>query len=453
MNINYHYYTIKTLALVAGFPEPIAQRIAHFSQYVDDCVMPRLILTKNTPSQWFIDQQLAKQVSKKHWKVMLCSTGIDIGRSVSDAFQCHTLVPFHFISPKPLPELKKESSRTAYRCITATPQGEPSKGLLIDTLMDTFLHKLSQTNDKSKEDALYIELGMLLHTYADTYAHCYFSGLRGYENQSKINYAFEKIKNKKAIHTPQRKIFEVLPSIGHTNVSIMPDVCYYRVKYTFKSDQSKTIKIERDNTEFFAICSKNILAILCRITGKTSLTDKEFAVLQKNIAKAQSVKKEEPKYLKKSWEKTFAYLGSNYTYDKHQYFKLSYLFHKHLKHLNMDEATMIELLDAASSDEFEPFEPEPTDPYAKHISKIKKEVDPLEAYAKEYTDDTVEKKDTGNKVSQNSQEKSYAVLVPMRGLNEDFYTFIQLAYERILAVTGEYKQFQQSFSKHFELNT
>ena len=39
MNIGYHYYTIKTLAVKAGFSNEEAQTIASYSQAVDDYVL------------------------------------------------------------------------------------------------------------------------------------------------------------------------------------------------------------------------------------------------------------------------------------------------------------------------------------------------------------------------------------------------------------------------------
>ncbi len=36
MNIDFHYYTVKTIAFYAGFSLEEAQDIAFYSQYVDD---------------------------------------------------------------------------------------------------------------------------------------------------------------------------------------------------------------------------------------------------------------------------------------------------------------------------------------------------------------------------------------------------------------------------------
>mgnify|MGYP000246603227 FL=1 len=36
MDITFHYFAVKTLALEAGFPGAEAQRLAAFSQFVDD---------------------------------------------------------------------------------------------------------------------------------------------------------------------------------------------------------------------------------------------------------------------------------------------------------------------------------------------------------------------------------------------------------------------------------
>ena len=36
MDISFHYFAVKTVAFAAGFSEAEAQRIAEFSQFIDD---------------------------------------------------------------------------------------------------------------------------------------------------------------------------------------------------------------------------------------------------------------------------------------------------------------------------------------------------------------------------------------------------------------------------------
>lgn len=53
MNISYHYYTVKTLAVKAGFDDGDAQVIAYYSQMVDDFVLSHRVIMKETPPSFF----------------------------------------------------------------------------------------------------------------------------------------------------------------------------------------------------------------------------------------------------------------------------------------------------------------------------------------------------------------------------------------------------------------
>lgn len=382
MNLNYHYYTIKTLAVYAGFPETQAQCIAHFSQYVDDFVLSNPILVDKKPPQFFLEHGLAEEVKSGTWSFLPCTTGIAIINSIVKSNQLHTLVPFHFMPSRRISEIKadKKSNRKAYRCVEAGQE----LNLLINQLMGKFLRKLK----KSRETKDLMELGMMLHTYADTYAHCNFSGFNDWENDNRIKRVYNKHEKKEEVCDIEKTAFDVLPSIGHSNVGTTPDCCYYKITYALRDSKEgvRNVIYERDNTDFFGKCSRNILNYLCTITGKKTLSEEEWNSLQKNIAKAQSVTKEKTEYLNKSWSAVFPNI--KYHYQKNEYFDIQLNCKKTGNSiLDKIECSMNELSDIYSSN--------------------------------------------GNQARDNC-------IVTAKNVNQAFFDYNELAFNRVFEVTGEY---------------
>lgn len=129
MNISYHYYTVKTLAVKAGFDDGDAQVIAYYSQMVDDFVLSHRVIMKETPPSFFVENGMAEKLEGGMWGFLPCPTGINFLKTVSHGYQKHTLVPFHFIPPKRLPDIERnpDFTRLDYRCVSA---GERSNMLI-----------------------------------------------------------------------------------------------------------------------------------------------------------------------------------------------------------------------------------------------------------------------------------------------------------------------------------
>lgn len=308
MNICYHYYTIKTLASKAGFPEEEAQRIAHYSQMVDDFHLSNEIILRQQPPAFFMDNNLAWQINNREWGMLPCGTGIDFIKSLSVHYQEQTLVPFHFIPSKDLKTLKnmKNPDRTIYRCICAGEQ----KNLLIHEIVDEAV----QAAKAERGAKNLMALGMALHTYADTYAHCHYSGLHGYENEAILKKSYDRTTTAKDVPTAESNILRDLPTIGHAHVETAPDVCSKHIQYQMKTtkDGGYELNVERDNAIHFSACSRAILDLLCRITGRPIWSDKEWAPLQEALIRAQAVKKDQGKYLDKSFRKEFPDITYSY---------------------------------------------------------------------------------------------------------------------------------------------
>lgn len=73
MDINYHYFAVKTLADLAGFPDADSQRIASYSQFVDDYDIYATITLDYVPD---FAQYLAKKKGK-NWKFNPVTTGFN----------------------------------------------------------------------------------------------------------------------------------------------------------------------------------------------------------------------------------------------------------------------------------------------------------------------------------------------------------------------------------------
>lgn len=310
MNISYHYYTMKVLAAKAGFDEEEAQVIAYYSQMVDDFVLSHRLVVGETPPSFFIENGLAQELGDHMWGFLPCPTGIDFVKTISHGYQRLTMAPFHFIPPRKLEEIEKRPgfSRLDYRCVCA---GQDDNLLIHEIAGEAAREAAGGRTVKNL-----MRLGMALHTYADTYAHCHFSGFHGYENEAAIQKAYNKEKGAEAVPGPERLLLRELPSIGHANVGTAPDICSYDIVYMIKSSEDSGLdqKVERDNTESFSECSRRILDLLCGITKRPLYSDRQWEKLRAALVKAQYVKKDSPQLLTESFGRIFPDIV--FAYDK-----------------------------------------------------------------------------------------------------------------------------------------
>lgn len=418
MDINYHYYTIKTLAIHAGFDDEKAQFIAHFSQHIDDFIMHSPFIVDKEPPDFFHKNGLANKIKNNKWVFSPCATGLNLIHTVSHSYQLDTLMPFHFITPKVNRGMPQNTDRGLYRCRAANE----NDNLLINQLMENTA-KSVKPNDKTSLMAL----GMLLHTLSDTYAHCGFSGFHGWENESYIHKMTHKIpqiqirniwpielmkeklketvkenlnKNLKvklreakesleAMSPAEKAFYRALPSIGHANVSHAPDCCdcYISIYGKRTKDGALELLIERDNSVFFAECSRRVLDILCTINEKPKFNDIEWANLQEKLAVAQNSRtNDNSKTIRRKWMEIFPNI--NYSYKKNEFIRIE---------LNL----------------------------VHHDTKL---TDRLEVSKSELTDIYSEK---GDKARISS-------LILARNVNDLFYTYNELAYRHVFNVNGGY---------------
>jgi hypothetical protein len=312
MNINYHYFVIKTLASYAGYTEDDAQWIAHFSQQIDDYILSSPLFLDEEPPEFFIENGMAYKLPLDLWLFFPHATGIDFISSVFEKFQRETITPFHFIPTKTLSEIESihPVKRSDYCCVEATS----SEAILVNRLMQDVTERASASHDKKT----LMEFGMMLHTYADTFSHCHFSGLHGSENNSYVKEAFDTYKNAEGLNELEILFFKASPSIGHANVGHTPDICDYRINLIMK----KADPIQRDNMTFFALCSRNLLEFLCKSNNRSPIDTNEWEALQIKLSAAEKVPNEEDiPALEKHWKQVFP--DYNYHYQKEEAFNLN----------------------------------------------------------------------------------------------------------------------------------
>jgi hypothetical protein len=378
MNINYHYFTIKTLAHLAGIEESKAQYIACFSQQVDDFIMSTPFLIKDAVPDFFVRNGLAQNIMDDIWIFLPCPTGFDLPREISHDYQRYAMTPFHFITSEPLLDLESRGDfdRSRYRCLNA----EDKNAFLIQRIAESAVNDAGIDNLKAL-----MNLGMMLHTYADTYSHVSFSGFHGWENQAFIHSAQKA--SKEAISQAEKMLFKILPSIGHSNAGHTPDVCDYTITLNMKANEKSAMEplVVRDNGVFFTSCSKNILEMLCRV-NHVSVPDDYEAKLQL-ITQAQTVNDERNlKEVTESWSRVFPDI--KYYYNKSDCFALS------LKILSTDDTLMGSL--------------------------------------------GIDKNMLADAYSSEGNKGRVVSVVLAEKTSRDFYDYNELAYKRVYEVTGEY---------------
>lgn len=318
MDINYHYFVIKTLASRAGFDADDAQTIAWYSQRVDDYSPREPVCVDRTPPAYFQEHGCARRIKGNLWIVEPHPTGINMVHALGKEYRHTTLAPFHFIPPVSFSELEKKEgfTRSDYRCV---PGCMESAVLIRQIVKDAVTEVKRQKSERSL-----MELGMALHTYADTYAHCGYSGLEGWENKAEVKRAFSQRLGHEEIPEEGWEAFCELPPIGHGNAGIVPDITAYQIDVAFKAteeDDALSCHIRRDNLKWFLQCAREIMEILCAASGMKDWTDEKWETLSEQLARAMQVPtldEMNKDALVPLWSRSFPDI--TYEYDKEQRF-------------------------------------------------------------------------------------------------------------------------------------
>lgn len=333
MNINFHYYVVKTLAHFAQFENPEdQQKLAYYSQFVDDYFSgngypENLLIRKIRKIPGFLYFLSIGAIERTKDKDVFIFKPAFTGFSNLDAFdkwiRLNVLVPFHFITTKPLNQFsvqEVDNDFTVKRCKAA----DREDGLLINTIMETFINDI-MLNRAGKKDEWIIKLGMLLHIYADTFAHEGYSGDSGEENWCSIKECRRVSDNTSVTIHDFFSIF----AIGHAEAMHVPDVLDFMYSASRKNGKKEEYLEQRNNKERYEICAKRIYTMLCNICGTPLCENQQWDEIFQRIweASAQAVDGSNEIYnteaLDSIWTQKFAKDKISYKYPKNNpYFGL-----------------------------------------------------------------------------------------------------------------------------------
>lgn len=299
MNMDFHYFAVKTIAIYAGFSARDAQDIAFFSQYVDDynAYVPRSY--GNIPD-YLLEEKYDVYQKKSEYNFNPPTTGFedyfDMATLMLSRSQRYTVAPFHFLVKN------KYELGVVDTVVTECSIGDGS--LISDSLLEA-KREYESASDSEKKDCL-MKIGMLLHIFADTCAHEGFSGYHNSVNDVSLLEIWDLSNGEKAV---EKKLFEKYTgslspvSIGHGMVGHVPDLP--SLKWKIKRKDKTTY--ERNNKVAFLRMAKKIYEYLASIEHEKSESFSSFESFKNHLEDALCQSRANTTYDKfvEIWNKEF----------------------------------------------------------------------------------------------------------------------------------------------------
>lgn len=265
MDINFHYFTVKVIAVLAGYSDQEADEIAVFSQYVDDYFDHNTFRVNTQPP---FDTPI---YSPQNAKVTAVQTGIEVTKSLTKEHQKGVIIPFHFI-----PSQKLSDAGDGYR--TTPAQWQDYDHQMIVEMLRTLIR------DHSAHPGFRVFMGMLLHIFADTYAHQSFNGFhKKHVNDGRVTQATEMHLDGSS-RSKSYGQYAGLPAVGHADLGTAPDET--ALKYTCMRDTGAGHLVplpERINADVFLQCAYGILRILREARQGPAPSNDELAMLEQAL--------------------------------------------------------------------------------------------------------------------------------------------------------------------------
>lgn len=302
MDINFHYFAVMTIAVEAGVEQRWAQKIAEYSQFVDDYTASASYIFDEVPN-FALCLTTKTVLGYRFYPVTTGFSGLmDMARLTLKEKQKEILVPFHFIPTRRLSEIPEGANRREYCTYPADITGT---SLIKNLIVDAKTKYMEERTTKNR-----MRLSMLLHTFADTYAHQNFSGFHGWENfcyltELKNTYTGKIFRDDM---TPEK--YYSLYAVGHTEVGHAPDFTYasFEMDCAKNENQKKKDKFtghyERNNTNVFLDAANQIFKILYQIQHNNSdPTEKEWNRLKGKLIRGFRIKTTDTDTMGKEWNR------------------------------------------------------------------------------------------------------------------------------------------------------
>lgn len=336
MDISFHYFAVKTVALEAGFDDADAQVIAQYSQYIDDYDPVVQRRYPNIPD-WLKNKRGSdiynpSRLTPKNFRPVTTGFMIpaDIMYMLTKDFQRNVISPFHFF---PCKMVQNPNDRATYPVKIIDGGDGTSLSNLLQQAKTGFQH----AEDPNRRRQALMHIGMLLHTFADTYAHLMFSGYNEVCNNMKVlnvtdnngnvdittraNSYVDIILNIYASYKKgfSKKLFE----IGHMLVGHIPDWTHVRFELAFLDQHDNMVRTySRDNTEEFTKVALEILDFLCECSQRDKLKGNARQQMENDLLRAfltadiSRIEDDAAQYmpaLNRAWSSVFGNRG--YSYD------------------------------------------------------------------------------------------------------------------------------------------
>jgi len=169
-----HYFAVKTIALMAGFSEEDAQRIAEYSQFTGDQTEEGSISVNEIPE----DLQDICTREGDHWNVPVYPTAMrdwdDLNEVRKKTVQEKILAPFHYYAP----DIKAVGEDDpGYRVVFNPARLQKS----IQEVVEAY-QKAVGDQDANLQKTCLMKIGMLIHILCDTYIHQNLCGIDNWRN-------------------------------------------------------------------------------------------------------------------------------------------------------------------------------------------------------------------------------------------------------------------------------
>lgn len=261
MEISSHYYALLALCRAKGISKEVSQRIAYASQFVDDAKINYLFVDEDKSDDPLFMKNKDGSVCIKH--IATCHSYFKI-KTYNYSSMIYNTCAFHFIPG----------------C-----EGEYFVDKLICREDSHIINEIMQNNLGASAE----KFGMLLHIYADTFAHQGFSGLLSkkniienldYENGT-FGVKFDNFKRKTFnffvnffSKEKDLKFKNIIPAYGHGQAYHYPDLPYLKYSYNYNNETHENAqkkKIEVDNRQRYKKAFESISKYLDRYIQTNSL--------------------------------------------------------------------------------------------------------------------------------------------------------------------------------------
>lgn len=265
VDISFHYFAVKTVALAVGLSEAAAQRIAEYSQFIDDFdwgeyrfeidEIPDYIQAGQSdivvPGS-ADDRELKVAVAGTILKPVTTKMPVDLSEYTA---QKYIAAPFHFI-----PQNKKRAEEKDRRTVPAALWDGSYISELLNELKENICNRQISENDGL------MRTGMMFHTFADTYAHQLFSGYAEESNSVKLIYVLnnqtQKDETEKWTDAIEKTADKNMPPVGHAAIGAIPDLPYLSFEMEYVSSDGCICRHMRSNTSMFVTVCRELYQYL-----------------------------------------------------------------------------------------------------------------------------------------------------------------------------------------------